>query len=539
MKRVISLLLTLIMTVSLGVIAFAEGFSDLAKEHWAYQNVMTLVEEGTVNGYEDGTFRPSKTVTRAEFVKMIGKWDRVYEGTFSDISPNHWGYEYIMWSGLEPDGENKIYPDTEMLRSDVINLIWKRNGSPKHNDAPYAISNQGTNKDATSWAYTIGLIQGDDGYNLRLDSPLTRAEAATLILRARTVVAANKSYNFEDVVSEKLLQEIYRSTNLFEGKYDAKKQVTYGEMAKASLTLVASGKDVSYADADTKKVIDHEYGEAMYLVSRNVWGMDYNTVKQANTKVTKQDALSALVYGLTKRSGRTVNIGAQNNFYEDCVDANSTSMENMCLTYANNEGIKMKAGTLLGAKDRATIKDITLMLLQLDASAGLQLSFSSNGYKYNAQTNKNVASYPKNYKDYAAILDGVPNSVYNVKQDSTKPTDYFKVANNLYFVFTGYLNAVETKVKKESGAVIELSYLPSLTYEENGKVTFIVKAVVKGNDAEADADTCFASFLKDKKTGLLMPKGTEAYLVFNTYEPIMDIYLPISGAYLNEIIIAK
>ena len=206
MKRVISLLLTLSMTVSLGVIASAQGFSDLAKEHWAYQNVMTLVDEGTVNGYEDGTFRPSKTVTRAEFVKMIGKWDRAYDGTFSDLSPNHWGYEYIMWSGLEPDAGN-IYPDKEMLRSDVINLIWKRNGSPKNDDAPYAISNQGTNKDATSWAYTIGLIQGDDGLNLRLNSALTRAEAATLILRARSVVAANKKFNFKDVVDEKLLKE--------------------------------------------------------------------------------------------------------------------------------------------------------------------------------------------------------------------------------------------------------------------------------------------------------------------------------------------
>ena len=120
MKKSVSMLICFILLVSLGINVHAEEFNDLPESHWAYQDIMTLAGEGTVNGYEDGSFQPSKTVTRAEFVKMIGKWDRAYEGTFSDLSQTHWGYEYIMWSGLEPEG-NYIYPDREMLRSDVIN----------------------------------------------------------------------------------------------------------------------------------------------------------------------------------------------------------------------------------------------------------------------------------------------------------------------------------------------------------------------------------------------------------------------------------
>ena len=534
MKKAVSMLLAVIMTISLGSVAFANSFSDLAKEHWAYQNVMTLVEEGTVNGYEDGTFRPSKTVTRAEFVKMIGKWDRKYEGTFSDLASNHWGYEYIMWSGLEPDG-TKIYPDKEMLRSDVINLIWKRNGSPKHDDAPYAISNQGTNKDATSWAYTIGLIQGDDGFHLRLDSALTRAEAATLILRARTVVAENKKYNFKDVVDEKILKEIYRSTNLFDGEYAPDRKVTYGEMARASLKLVASGKNVNLVDADPTKMIQHKFSAEMYLLSENLWGMRYNTVKKAEEKVTVQDALSALVYGLVKRSGRTVNVGAQDDWFVDCVDAKSTTMENMCLTYAKQEGIKLNAGTKLGAQNLVTMKDIALMLLQLNESAGLQISFNANGHKYNAKANMNFAEYPANYKDYAAVLEDVPTKVYNVKNETTKPNDFFMIANECYFIFTGFLDAVETKVKQESGAIVSLTYYPTLTYQENGKVTFIVKANIEKNETNANADVCFKSFLNEK-TEIAMPQGAEVFLVFETYEPLMDIYLPVSGAALKEII---
>ena len=103
MKKAIALLVTFLITASMMVVASATSFSDLAAEHWAYNNVMTLVSEGTVNGYEDGTFKPSTTVTRAEFVKMIGKWDRAYNGTITDLSTAHWGYDFIIWSGLEPE----------------------------------------------------------------------------------------------------------------------------------------------------------------------------------------------------------------------------------------------------------------------------------------------------------------------------------------------------------------------------------------------------------------------------------------------------
>ena len=113
------------MIMSLCVCVTAASFSDISADHWAYQNIKTLVDEGTINGYNDGTFKPNKSVTRAEFVKMIGKWNKKSEIAYSDITKEHWAYDYIIWSGLDAAGD-KIYPDVEIKRSDVINLIWKR-----------------------------------------------------------------------------------------------------------------------------------------------------------------------------------------------------------------------------------------------------------------------------------------------------------------------------------------------------------------------------------------------------------------------------
>lgn len=47
------------------------GFSDMDQAPWAEDAVNRLADREIVNGYEDGTFHPSDSVTRAEFTKMI------------------------------------------------------------------------------------------------------------------------------------------------------------------------------------------------------------------------------------------------------------------------------------------------------------------------------------------------------------------------------------------------------------------------------------------------------------------------------------
>ena len=538
MKKSISLLISFVLCLSLGMSVCAEeleGFIDLPGDHWAYQNIMTLVNEGTVNGYDDRSFQPSKTVTRAEFVKMIGKWDRVYEGTFSDLSTEHWGYEYIMWSGLEPDG-TRIYPDKAMLRSDVINLIWKRNGSPENHDAPYAISKQGTNQDAASWAYTIGLVQGDDGYNLRLDKPLTRAEAATLIVRSRSIIAESKQYHFKDVVNENLLKQVFDGTGLFPNKtYEKNAAVTYGELARAVMTLGAGGKPVYYdsSSLDSDELFEHEYTKDLYVLANKLWGSEYYSLDFVNKNANVQDALSGLVYGLVRRSGKTVNLGKLDTFYSDCIDAKSTTMENLCLSYAADNGIKLTAGTLLGASKEVTLGDIEALLLQLDEAAGLELGYAGDS-KYNVRINKDLSSYPANYADYKSIIEGVPHSVYNMKKETTRPVEYYQTANQCSFVFAAYLGEVENILKSEQNVKASFTFYPSLTYQENGDVVFIAKCVTSGDTV--DLDSAFSKFLVNK-TGLKAEPNKAFYVAFETYGPLMDIYLPSSGAFVKTIII--
>ena len=49
-------------------------FTDVKESHWAYEAINKLAELGIVEGYEDGTFKPEKTVTRAELATMLDRY---------------------------------------------------------------------------------------------------------------------------------------------------------------------------------------------------------------------------------------------------------------------------------------------------------------------------------------------------------------------------------------------------------------------------------------------------------------------------------
>ena len=48
-------------------------FKDLKSSHWAYSDIKTLASNDLTQGYEDKTFRPDQTITRAEFSTLMAR----------------------------------------------------------------------------------------------------------------------------------------------------------------------------------------------------------------------------------------------------------------------------------------------------------------------------------------------------------------------------------------------------------------------------------------------------------------------------------
>lgn len=56
-----------------GVLKKESSFPDVEESHYAKQSIESLTTRLVINGFEDGTFRPHETVTRAQFAQMIVK----------------------------------------------------------------------------------------------------------------------------------------------------------------------------------------------------------------------------------------------------------------------------------------------------------------------------------------------------------------------------------------------------------------------------------------------------------------------------------
>jgi hypothetical protein len=60
-------------TGTFGVVKRDVGFPDVSSSYYARDSIASLTTRGVINGFEDGTFRPNDTVTRAQFASMLSK----------------------------------------------------------------------------------------------------------------------------------------------------------------------------------------------------------------------------------------------------------------------------------------------------------------------------------------------------------------------------------------------------------------------------------------------------------------------------------
>ncbi|MCF7846602.1 MAG: S-layer homology domain-containing protein [Candidatus Gracilibacteria bacterium] len=107
-------------------------FSDVTTDAWYEKFVARAAEENILDGYDDGTFRPGKTVNTAEFLKMLVRTFDLEENLphdFDDVAEDSW-YEpfvgVVKTYDLFPDRESeKLLPAALLTRNEVAVALWK------------------------------------------------------------------------------------------------------------------------------------------------------------------------------------------------------------------------------------------------------------------------------------------------------------------------------------------------------------------------------------------------------------------------------
>lgn len=535
-KKVLSLVLACaIMLGTFGIVSADMSFNDMTSAHWGWSYVQTLVGDGTINGYQDGTFRPEANVTRAEFVKMIGKTDKAFAVPFDDIS-GHWAYDYIMYSDMDVEGTS-FNPDVAITRNDVINLLWKRAGSPKAT-SPSVITNQSTNEGAAAWAYAYGIMNGDDGLNLRLSDGVTRAEAAALICRSRTIDYSSVK-SFADTVDSRILEEVYEGVTGEE--YDAEKTYTVGELTGMAMKLAYDTTTPMFEKLGTNYSVDRPNTFAFYTACKYVLGEDKMTEEYYDATATNLDAVALMMFAANYKNDVYMLDFSTDELYADVASVNDKNM-NGYVTGAYKYGIRLDNSNNIYPTQNITGKNLALLLVQLDAASGFNSAYDvtlSDDVKKDIPVKTDVMNYPNTADRYRYVADGVPNIVLssdyideNGNVCTNAPKDIFKTARDHNPIFIFSLQQVIASVKT-LGADISVVYYPSMVAESERGYIMKVKITVKSVESGKSFDDVFPNSISSAKPEL--KSGLTFYATFATGSKISGMNIPIDNATFTSI----
>lgn len=79
-------------------VAFTDTFSDVSAGDWYAGAVSKMVKHGIINGYEDGTFKPEQNISRAEYATIASRFAVLSQDAankFSDVDSGYWAAGYI------------------------------------------------------------------------------------------------------------------------------------------------------------------------------------------------------------------------------------------------------------------------------------------------------------------------------------------------------------------------------------------------------------------------------------------------------------
>lgn len=131
-SKILSLILALSMVLSMS--AFALEFPDVTSENKNAEAIDVLSSLGIIRGYDDGTYKPEKEVTRAEMTSLLLRMlalsvisSTPVETVFTDVDPANWAAQDIKTATdngyVKGYGEGLFGPDDNVTVEQAVKMI--------------------------------------------------------------------------------------------------------------------------------------------------------------------------------------------------------------------------------------------------------------------------------------------------------------------------------------------------------------------------------------------------------------------------------
>lgn len=398
-KRLLKTAIATALTVAFAVPAFANPFSDVPSNHWAYDAVNKLAQAGIVDGYGDGTYKGDKTMTRYEMAQIVAK------AMNKDLNPDQKATVDQLSKEFATE-LNTLGVKVDGLQNQVDNMV-KVSG-----DARVRYFNTEDKKDVTDYRARIsfdGKINDDMHFNARLSSGNALSDGKANGVALDT---ANVSFNALGLTNTVGRQDLKIGSGFL-----IDDQMT-GIATKAGGFKLFAGNASTNAKVDPNSAYDNVGLTAADTVWNRVYGAEYNTNilgADLNLAYLKNNSSEDEFYGANTSFKIAKGVSANAEYFKNNGDNKNDAA-------AKAYGLKLDKIGL-----SATYRDVdangitpfsTLVTNTTDQYADLAGGFKGMEYQYDTAFNKN-ATFTVKYQDFekqdGSKLDGRTSAAVNVK----------------------------------------------------------------------------------------------------------------------------
>lgn len=320
-----------------------KAFSDVKYKHWAHYYINEMMKSEIIDGYDDGTYLPEKTVTRAEFAKMLAiitGAENDGENKYTDVKEDMWYFGYVnaVSDYIDADGD-KFMPEAPATREVVATAISKCKGYPE-NVSKDLLNEKFTDADTVSdknaiyvaGAVANGIIDGFDDGTIRGKDTLTRAQAAAVLYRGfYEFVQIPEAYNYVVAKTgdvEITLGDVLYTVNFDEGSDLSDQKVLTEQLIKTTKATIniyrcmdlAKKEGITLTDQDIRECLGYRaqysagIGYRKYCLYLKTYGTSIGYInKYIETLVSTQKLLD--IYDEEKLSDMTEKVKVE--IYED------------------------------------------------------------------------------------------------------------------------------------------------------------------------------------------------------------------------------
>ena len=282
MKKLLALMLSVAMIFTMGTSVMA--YSDVEEGTYVSEAVTVLSNLDILNGYEDGTFKPEATITRAEKAKILcealGYYGMGSDKTpFDDVEPKHWAAGYINTAAslgiINGYGNGKFGPEDTVTYEQAVKMVVCALGYEA-----MAADRGGWPAGYTSVAANIGLTK-DMSSSVRGDIAVLIYNALTTPVMEQTSYGSDTRYEVLDGAGNKeyktilTKRDIYIATGIVgdtfnkdEIKFEVTRDSKDGEFeaSEKEITFLIGNSDIAnYTHQEVEVYVAEDDGEYTVL----------------------------------------------------------------------------------------------------------------------------------------------------------------------------------------------------------------------------------------------------------------------------------